>query len=69
MINFFKKISQEFARRQAIRMTIKELSKLSNKELNDIGLCRGDIYTMAHASFPKKDDISAPVNRNMQGWV
>jgi uncharacterized protein YjiS (DUF1127 family) len=29
------------------RVTRNELSKLSDRELNDIGLCRGDIETFA----------------------
>jgi hypothetical protein len=33
--------------------TIRELSSLSNYELNDIGICRGDIVTIAHAEYKK----------------
>jgi uncharacterized protein YjiS (DUF1127 family) len=39
------------------RETIKELSKLSDKELRDIGINRGEIYTVAHT------------NTNLKGWV
>jgi uncharacterized protein YjiS (DUF1127 family) len=30
------------------RATTAALSKLSDRELDDIGLCRGDIYRVAH---------------------
>lgn len=34
--------------------TIRELNKLSDADLTDIGLCRGDIWNVAHH---KHDDI------------
>jgi len=36
------------------RQTIRELNKLSDADLTDIGLCRGDIWSVAHH---KHDDI------------
>lgn len=51
----FKKLKQvvvdleKMRERQAkIRATINELSKLTDKELNDIGINRGDIWTIAN---------------------
>lgn len=41
-----------------VNHTIKELSALSNSELKDIGLSRGDIYGVATRS-----------NDNLRGWV
>ena len=35
-------------RNKMIKETINELSKLSDKELRDIGISRGDIWTLAH---------------------
>ena len=46
-----------------IRTTIKELSALSDKELWDIGICRGEIYSVAHSEFDAKE------NDNLKGWV
>ena len=40
--NFFKKIEQHFQTQKAI----KELSSLSDYELNDMGISRGDIYSV-----------------------
>ena len=36
------------------KQTIRELNKLSDADLTDIGLCRGDIWNVAHH---KHDDI------------
>lgn len=35
-------------KRKEIRITIKELSALTNRELNDMGISRGEIYDIAH---------------------
>lgn len=48
---------------QVRRATINELSALSNTDLNDIGLSRGDIRFLADQHY---DDI---VNKNLKGWV
>jgi len=52
--------------RRAIRETEKALSKLSNKDLDDIGIARGDIYSIA-----RKQDViyNCIENNNMRGWV
>ena len=47
-INLLKDFRQAMEDRNRINDTIKELSKLSDKELNDIGINRGDIYSIAH---------------------
>ena len=68
--DYFKRLGAEFKRRRNIRQTIKVLSNLSARELNDIGLSRGDIWHVAHSSYPKElrgEAIEA--NRNLQGWV
>jgi uncharacterized protein YjiS (DUF1127 family) len=43
-INFFKK-------RSLVRQTYLELNKLSDKELNDIGISRSDIRAIAEEVF------------------
>jgi len=55
-------------RRRAIKSTINELNKLTNRELNDIGLSRGDIWAIAHddQSFKRMQTES---NDNLKGWV
>lgn len=66
--NWFKSLNAGLQRRKKIKDTIKQLSELSNRELNDIGLTRCDIWHVAHASYPK-DTTVAHVNRNLDGWV
>ena len=56
----FKKILTKMSDSRRIRSTIKELNKLSDRELSDIGIHRGMIYTVAH-------QIDA--NPNLRGWV
>jgi uncharacterized protein YjiS (DUF1127 family) len=44
--------SYKYAREVA--KTIQELNALTTKELNDIGISRGDIYSIAHGSADMK---------------
>lgn len=53
-------------RNREIKETIKELSRLSDAELRDIGITRCDIYSVAHEVY--YDDL-AKVNKNLKGWV
>jgi len=50
MLNFLKSFFVEREYRAAVRSTIRELSKMSDAELRDIGIARGDIYSVAHGS-------------------
>ncbi len=68
LANWFKDLVNELQRRRNIKDTIKQLSALTNHELNDIGIARGDIWHIAHTSFPKGKTV-ADVNRNLKGWV
>ena len=68
LANWFKNLANELQRRRNIRQTIKALSALSNHELNDIGIARGDIWHIANTSYPKGKTV-ADVNRNLRGWA
>jgi len=57
LIEAFRSLRQHRLDRKVIRDTEKELHRLTDKELSDIGLCRGDIYYVARS------------NDNMKGWV
>lgn len=62
----------EWTYRSAVRDTINELNKLSDHDLWDIGLSRGDIWAVAHDSHvkPKKVEVEdVQVNANIRGWV
>ena len=63
---WFKRLNAKMAHRAKVNQTIKELSQLSDKELRDIGIGRGEIYDIAHSTF--KDDY-AKINSNLKGWV
>jgi len=45
---WFKRLQASIAREKLARQTIKELSRLSDRELNDMGLSRGNIYSVAY---------------------
>jgi uncharacterized protein YjiS (DUF1127 family) len=64
--NWFKKLAAKYKHHRQAQITIKELSRLSDRELNDMGLARGDIYTVAHGT---SDHVRAVVNKNLEGWV
>tara|TARA_Y100000385_G_C12591835_1_gene425033 strand:- start:188 stop:442 length:255 start_codon:yes stop_codon:yes gene_type:complete len=66
IFDFFRSVNEKRIERKAIRETEKELWKLSIKELDDIGITRGDIYTIART----KDTIATVrANNNLRGWV
>jgi len=61
--NFFKKIDQYFIQRQAV----KELNQLSDYELRDIGISRGDILSVVRGD--KDMARAADMNQNLKGFV
>lgn len=70
----YKNFRTEMDYRKKIRTTIKELSALSNHELNDIGISRGEIYYIATESCDKPErlvaeDADITVNENLRGAV
>jgi len=73
-MNFLKTIRAHLQHRRAVKATINELSRLSNAELNDIGISRGEIYHIAHTSNPKpvvgkNEKTTGFINDNLKGWV
>ena len=54
-------------KKAAYNRTVKELSKLNDVELNDIGICRGDIRNIARGDRTIKRGIE--VNENLKGSV
>ena len=48
---------------RAARATVNELSTLTDYELNNIGISRGEIRTLAREHY---DDV---INANLKGWV
>ena len=54
-------------RKAAYKRTFKELSRLNDHELNDIGICRGDIRNIARGDRTIVRGIE--VNENLRGSV
>ncbi len=68
--NFFKKLINDYYVARAVKETEKELRKLTDKELNDIGINRGDIYAIARQDAEmKRSNVDAPFNPNLRGFV
>ena len=59
------------ARKRALRkQTLRELYKLSDRELHDIGIGRSDIMSLANGTFQDKDvPETKNTNDNLKGWV
>ena len=57
LFRFFQKKSQELARSKIYRATYVELNRLTDKELNDIGINRGDIVRIAYNHAKEKEDV------------
>lgn len=68
---YFKNVGIELQRRKDIRETIKELHQLSDYELNDIGIARGDIYGVATGddTLERTRRSAVDSNTNLKGWV
>ena len=60
---WLKRISVKLKARRLANQTVKELSRLSDRELNDMGIHRGMIRSIAEDHY---DEI---VNENLKGWV
>ena len=61
--NWLKNLTVKVQAARAEKDTIKELSKLSDYELSDIGISRGEIRNLAREHY---NDV---VNENLKGWV
>ena len=68
LLDWFRSVKRKMEHASRVRSTIKELWQLSDAELRDIGISRGDIYAIAHEAY--LDDLDkVEFNRNLKGWV
>ena len=68
--SFLRKLVNNYYQAKAIKQTENELRKLTDKELNDIGISRGDIYSIARQDADlKRANVDVPFNPNMRGFV
>lgn len=58
--DYIKSLKTRYTKYQAYRATVNELSSLSDKELQDIGMNRGMIHSVAMEIY---------TNDNLRGWV
>ena len=71
LASLFRSLKEQIEYSRKVNQTMKELSSLSDRELNDIGLSRGDIYGVARedATLERVRRTSANENTNLKGWV
>ena len=69
MTNPLKNFLQKLRDRQTYRNTYNELSSLTDYELNDIGINRGDIKRVAMGDPEYKLVKDYGPNDNLKGWV
>ena len=68
--SFLLKLINSYQIAKAVKQTENELRKLTDAELNDIGISRGDIYSIARQDIDtKKSHLIAPFNPNIKGFV
>jgi len=72
--NFLQSLATKYRRRKIALETINELYKLSNRELMDIGIARGEIRHLAWKDAENRVPDVEPseaglVNPNLRGFV
>lgn len=66
VVQLFNVLIEKASHRANCRRSYKELSALSTRELNDIGLSRGDIWSVTYGSV---SDYNTKINSNLKGHV
>jgi len=59
LLTLIGNLKSKYQTHREINQAIKELRALTDRELNDIGLTRGEIY----------DTVHSMTNKNLKGWV
>lgn len=54
LFKYIVSLHESYKYAREVAKTIQELNALTTKELNDIGISRGDIYSIAHGSADMK---------------
>ena len=68
IVDIYMNVMKRWSDRREIKKTIKELNKLTDKDLADIVICRGEIYSVATGAW-KRDYHALDTNKNLRGWV
>ena len=64
-MSILKQIGQIWNQYREFRSTFNELSNMSDAELRDMGLYRGDIVRVAYGQAESSTAQAAPANRNI----
>jgi len=56
-----QRIIEKINQKAVIKQTMKELNALSDRELNDLGICRADICSIANGQFAKDETLARNV--------
>ena len=67
MTNLVKNFLQKLRSKQAYRNTYNQLSRLTDRELADIGITRGDITRVSRGDPEYR--LVSDYNDNLKGWV
>jgi len=68
---WFKRQGAAYKEWKAVQSTVNELNKLTDYELNDIGIARGDIRSIARGDETLEivRRMNLKENANLKGWV
>ena len=68
---WLKELNAKRIRRAEVKRTFNQLAALNDRELNDIGLSRGDIYNVARGdnTLERVRRSAIDTNTNLKGWV
>lgn len=69
LATWFKNLNQKLQARRLEKQTYSELSRLSDRELWDMGIGRSDIRSIASGNFYRDYKNEVEVNKNLKGWV
>jgi len=68
LMDLFRDMRIKAQKKALYRQTRAELSGLTDRELNDLGIGRSDIESIARGTFFKDAIVTKP-NDNLKGWV
>lgn len=67
IVDIYMNVMKRWSDRREIKQTIKELNKLTDRDLRDLGISRGEIYSVASGAWRR--DSENQTNENLRGWV
>ena len=67
IVDICMNVMKRWSDRREVKRTIKELNKLTDRDLRDLGISRGEIYSVAIGAWSRDSEIRT--NKNLRGWV